>query len=155
VPFAPGTLKAVAKSGGKIVATQELKTAGKPARLVFTDDFVPSSNAPLTPDWNDVRFVTATLADADGTRSPDSTTVVHFAATGPASIVAVDNGNLTDHSPYLATQRTLYDGNALAALRASAAKGTITVTATADGIAPATLTLTTAPAKAPAIERSF
>ena len=32
VPFEPGTLKAVARSGSTIVATDELKTAGKPAR---------------------------------------------------------------------------------------------------------------------------
>ncbi len=33
VPFEPGTLKAVAKSHGRVVATEELKTAGKPARI--------------------------------------------------------------------------------------------------------------------------
>ena len=38
VPFEPGTLKAVARSGGTIVASDELKTAGKPAQLVFTAD---------------------------------------------------------------------------------------------------------------------
>jgi beta-galactosidase len=155
VPFAPGSLKAVAKTGGKVVATQELKTVGKPAKLVFTDDFVNTLTAPLTPDWNDVRYVTATLVDTNGNRIPDSTTLVHFSATGPGSIVAVDNGNLTDHEPYQATQRTLYDGNTTAILRANAAKGTVTVTASADGVAPATLTLTTAAAKPPTVERSF
>ena len=120
VPFEPGTLKAVARSGSTIVATDELKTAGKPARFVFTAD---KPTTPLTPDWNDVRTVTATLVDEAGTRIPDSTTVVKFAATGPASIVAVDNGNLTDHDPYQATQRKLYFGNALALLRATGSGG--------------------------------
>jgi len=58
VPFDAGVLKAVARSGGKIVATDELKTAGKPARIVFIAD---KPSMPLTPDWNDVRTVTATL----------------------------------------------------------------------------------------------
>jgi beta-galactosidase len=142
VPFAPGTLKAVAKSGGRIVATQELRTAGKPARLLFTAD---SPAKPLTPEWNDVRYLTATLVDDAGTPIPDSTTVVHFAATGPVAIVGVDNGNMVDHDPFLANQRKLYDGNAVAILRATASSGAIKVTASADGLPTATLTLSTAP----------
>ncbi|MGA2897136.1 MAG: glycoside hydrolase family 2 TIM barrel-domain containing protein [Acidobacteriaceae bacterium] len=160
VPFEPGTLKAVARSGSTIVASDELKTAGKPARLVFTAD-TPAT--PLTPDWNDVRYVTATLVDAAGTRIPDSTTVVHFAAKGPASIIAVDNGNMMDHDPFQATQRKLYFGTALALLRATGSSGKVTVTASADGVPSATLTLTTAPiakedpaiAKTAASERGF
>jgi beta-galactosidase len=142
VPFEPGTLKAVARSNGKIVATQELKTAGKPARITFAAD---SPNTPLTLDWNDVRYVTATLVDDAGTRIPDSTTVIHFAASGPASIVAVDNGNFLDHDPFQAAQRKVYFGNALALVRATGASGRVTVTASADGVQPASVTLNAGP----------
>ncbi|MGA1981207.1 MAG: glycoside hydrolase family 2 TIM barrel-domain containing protein [Acidobacteriaceae bacterium] len=160
IPFEPGTLKAVARSDGKIVATEELKTAGKPARLVFTAD---KPAAPLTPDWNDARYVTATLVDDAGTRIPDSTTVIHFAVSGPASIIAVDNGNMMDHESFQATERKVYLGNALAILRAIGSSGKVTVTATADGIPAASLTLTTAPiaredpnlARTAAIDRGF
>jgi len=71
--------------------------------------------------------------------------VIQFAATGPASIVAVDNGNMMDHDPFQATERKLYDGNAVALVRATGTSGRITVTASADGIPTATLTLTAAP----------
>jgi beta-galactosidase len=160
VPFEPGALKAVARSHGKIVASQELKTAGKPARLLFIAD---SPATPLTPDWNDVRYVTATLVDDAGTRIPDSTTVIHFAASGPASIVAVDNGNLANHDSYQGTERKVYFGNALALVRASGTSGRVTLTATAEGVPPASLTLNTAPidkedptiAMPVSIERSF
>jgi beta-galactosidase len=152
VPFEPGTLKAVASSHGKAVATDELKTAGKPARLVFAADR-PAD--PLTPDWNDVRYLTATLVDEAGTRIPDSTTVVHFAATGPAAVIAVDNGNMIDHDPFQAMQRKLYDGHAVAIVRATAASGKVTVTASADGVASASVTLATTPAKVAAVQRSF
>ena len=145
VPFEAGTLKAVAKSGGKIVATDELKTAGKPARIVFAADL---PTVPLTPDWNDVRYVTATLVDADGTRTPDSTTMVHFAVTGPATIVAVDNGNLNDHDPFHGNERKLYFGNALVLVRATAATGKITVTASAEGIPSVVVTLMAGPISA-------
>ena len=63
-----------------------------------------------------MRYVTATLVDDAGTRIPDSTTVVHFAATGPAAVIAVDNGNMIDHDPFQAMQRKLYDGHAVAPL---------------------------------------
>jgi beta-galactosidase len=142
VAFEPGTLKAIARSGSTIVATEELKTAGKPARLVFTAD---KSSTPLTPDWNDARYATATLVDEAGTRIPDSSTVIHFSTSGPASVIAVDNGNFMDHDPFQAKQRKLYQGNALAILRATGSTGKVTVTATADGVPLATLTLDTAP----------
>ncbi len=160
IPFEPGTLKAVARNDGKIVATEELKTAGKPAKLVFAAD---KPTMPLTPDWNDARYVTATLVDDAGTRIPDSSTVIHFSASGPASIIAVDNGNMMDHDPFQATERKLYQGNALAILRATGSSGQVTVTAAADGIPAASLTLTTAPiaredpniARTTAIDRGF
>jgi beta-galactosidase len=164
VAFEPGTLKAEARSAGKVVATEELKTAGKPARLVFTPELNPdAATRPLTPEWNDVRYVTATLVDDAGTRIPDSSTLVHFSASGPASIIAVDNGNMLDHDPFQATQRKLYDGHAVVILRATSPAGRVTVTASADGVAPATITLSTAPvsqedptlAKAVGSERSF
>jgi len=142
VPFEPGTLKAVATSGGKAVASEELKTAGKPARIAFTAD---SPSRPLTPDWNDVRYVTATLVDAAGTPIPDSKTEVKFAASGPASIIAVDSGNMANHEPFQGTQRQLYDGSAVAILRATGTAGQIKVTASADGVPTASLTLTAAP----------
>jgi len=125
-----------------VVATQELKTAGKPARLVFTAD-APAK--PLTPEWNDVRYLTATLVDDAGTPIPDATMAVHFAATGPVAIVGVDNGNMTDHDSFVGTDRKLYEGNAVAIVRATASSGAITVTATADGVAPASVKLSAGP----------
>jgi len=152
VPYEPGELKAVARNKAAVVASETLKTAGKPARLVFVAD---SPDKPMTPDWNDVRYVTATLVDANGTRIPDSTTVVHFAATGPGTVIAVDNGDMFDHDPFQASKRKLYDGNAIAILRVTGSEGHIKVTATTEGLPPATLSLKTAPMQTPTVERSF
>ena len=94
VPFEPGTLKAVARTDGKIVAQDELRTAGKPARLLLstglsaahlTNTSHPETVPALTPDWNDIAYATATLVDANNTVIPDSETRIHFAATGPAT----------------------------------------------------------------------
>ena len=70
---------------------------------------------------------------------------MHFATVGPASIVAVDSGDFTDHDPYQATQRKVYFGNAITMVRAIGTSGRITVTAAADGIPSARVALTAAP----------
>jgi len=164
VPFEPGTVKAVARTNGKVVAEDELNTTGKPAHLLLTTGLAAAhlTNTPtnettpaLTPDWNDVAYATATLVDANGTVIPDSTTIIHFAATAPGKIIAVDNGNLLDHDPFQATDRKLYDGHALAILRATASSGNIILTATTEGLPPATITFHTAQSHHSLFERSF
>ena len=109
----------------------------------------------LSADWNDIAYVTATLVDANNTVIPDSTTIIHFATTGPGNIIAVDNGNLLDHDPFQATDRKLYEGHTIAILRATAPSGNIPLTATTEGLPPATLVLQTHPAKPPSMQRSF
>jgi beta-galactosidase len=168
VSFEPGTLKAVARTNGKIVAQDELRTAGKPARLLLSTGLTAANltNQPhsettpaLTPDWNDIDYATATLVDQNGTVIPDSETLIHFSATGPAKIIAVDNGNLLDHDPFQAPtpekDRKLYEGHAFAILRATAPGGNITLTAAAEGVPPTTITLHAAPVHPPAVARSF
>jgi beta-galactosidase len=143
VPFEAGALKAVAKRGGKVVATDELRTAGNPARLVLSLD-TPDTTLARQPD--DVAYVTATLVDERGNRVPDSSLRVEFSARGQGDIVVVDNGNLQDHDPYQATRRTLYDGNAVAILRANAESGSVTVSASVAGVPAATITVPVKPA---------
>lgn len=164
VPYAAGTLKAIARTSGKIVAEDELRTAGAPARLVLsaglaaahlTNKSAHETPPTLTPDWNDVAYLTATLVDVNGTVIPDSETRVHFTVSGPGKIVAVGNGNLFDHDPFHATDRRLYEGNAVAIVRATAASGEIIVTAKAEGLPPVAVTLKTSSPQQPTTMRSF
>ena len=150
VPFATGTLKAIARTGGKIVAKDELRTAGRSDHLILTTE-TPT----LGPDWNDLAYATATLVDDNGTVVPDTTTVIHFDTSGPGKIIAVDNGNLLDHDPFQTSERKLYEGHAIAILRATASSGAITLTATAEGVTPATIKIAAAPDKLPSTQRSF
>src|SRR6185369_10195884 len=92
IQFEPGTIKAVGKNGGKVVAEYELKTAGKPVKVLLSADKLK-----LTNDWNDVVFVTATVVDANGVRVPDADQFISFDAKGAGSIVAVDSADNTDH----------------------------------------------------------
>jgi beta-galactosidase len=132
VPYAPGTLEAVGRNHGQVAATFELRTAGKPARLVLS-----AEHAQVSPDWDDVDYVTAEVVDADGAVVPDADNLVRFRISGPGAIIAVDSANNASHEPFQATERHAFQGRCLAIIRATAASGRITITATSPGLAPA------------------
>jgi beta-galactosidase len=136
VPFEAGTLKAVGKNAGQVVATHELRTAGAPARLVVSAD-----RAKVARDWNDVSFVTVAAVDANGTPCPWADALVTFKVDGAGVLAAVDNGDRADPAPYQATERKLFRGECVALIKAGDTAGSITVTASAPGLPDATLTL--------------
>jgi beta-galactosidase len=140
VEYAPGVIRAVAKNKGQVAGTDELRTAGAVAKVVLQ-----AERTTLPHDFEDVVYVRAFLADAQGTRNPNATDKVTFQVTGPGAIVAVDNGDLKSHEPFHATERSAYQGTCVAIVRATADAGTITLTASAPGAAAGSVTLTAAP----------
>lgn len=137
VPFVPGVLKATAMSKGKVVAVDELRTAGAPARLELSSE----NGGSLSPDWNEVRQISVKLVDANGTVIPDNSTVIHFSMAGPGQVIGVDNGSNTDHDSFEASERKLFEGRAIAIVRAKASSGDIALTAAAEGVPSATIHL--------------
>ncbi|MFL6256021.1 MAG: glycoside hydrolase family 2 TIM barrel-domain containing protein [Pyrinomonadaceae bacterium] len=140
VPFERGTLRAVGSSGGRVVATHELKTAGKPARVVLSVDKATLANA-----WDDVVHVEATVVDANGTVVPNASDLITFKASGPGRVVAVDSGDNASHEPFQTSERRAYQGRCFAMLKASAPRGRINVTAAAAGLAPGTASVEAVP----------
>ena len=131
VPFTPGVLKAVARSEkGKVVATDKLHTAGKPARILLSTD-----RRKLAPGWDDVTIVRATIVDVKGVRMPRADDLISFQTTGPGVIAAVDSANNSSHEPFQATERLAFQGQCVAFVKATAASGKIKITASADGLA--------------------
>ncbi|MEO5915453.1 MAG: glycoside hydrolase family 2 TIM barrel-domain containing protein [Luteolibacter sp.] len=139
VPYQPGTLKAVARTKGKEVASDLLRTAGKPvkARLVTDHDFIGIG-------FDDVANVVINLLDENDTVVPAADNLIKFSVSGPGKIIGVDSGNIVSTEPFVANERKAYQGTALAILRATA-PGKITLTATVDGLPPATLEITAKP----------
>jgi beta-galactosidase len=129
VPFASGTIKAVGRNNGREVAAHELRTAGKPARIVLTAD-----RNSLTPNWDDVVYVTATVVDSNGVLVPGASDLITFKVTGPGRIAAVDSADNNSHEPFQASERKAYQGRSFAMLRANASRGRMTVTAEASGL---------------------
>jgi beta-galactosidase len=139
VPFAPGTLKAIGSNGGLVFASDELKTAGKPAKILLSTD-----HDHLSSDWNDVSYITATVADENGVPVPDARDEIAFAIEGPGVIAAVDSADGASHEPFQATKRRAYQGRCVAILKATAGTGPITLTATAPDLARGSITIETA-----------
>lgn len=130
VVYAPGELRAEAYKDGKRWATATTRTAGAPAKL----ELAPDRNM-IRGDDNDLSFVTARLVDADGRPVPTANDRIRFRVEGPGTLVATDNGDPTDMTPYPSHQRAAFSGLALAIVRAQPGRvGTIVVHADADGL---------------------
>jgi beta-galactosidase len=131
VPFAPGTLKAVASDEkGNAVATVELKTAGKPAKIVLSTE-----TKTLAAGFDNVAIVRAKITDADGIEIPHASDLISFQISGTAVFAAIDNGDNASHESFQVIRRHAFQGECVAYLRATRATGKITVTATAPGLA--------------------
>jgi beta-galactosidase len=140
VTFAPGTLKAVAIQGGKVVAQQELQTAGEPKAIRLTLHTGPQG---LQADGSDVALIDFEVVDAQGRRCPTDEARIDFKVEGPG----VWRGGLNSAVPnstnnlYLNTEC----GINRVALRSTLAPGTIVLTATRPGLAPATVKIESQP----------
>ena len=136
VNFEAGTIKAVGTNNGTVVATHELRTAGKPTKILLSVDKNKIAN-----DWNDVAFVTATMTDENGVTVPRANDLISFKATGAGFVAAVDNGDNFSHEPFQVTQRKAFQGICFAMLKANANSGKITLTASAPNLRAAAITL--------------
>jgi beta-galactosidase len=140
VTFEPGSIKAVASKGGKVVAQQEIKTAGEPKAIKLTVRTGPKG---LQADGSDVALVDFEVVDADGNRCPTDEGRVDFAVDGPLvwrGGFCSDKLNTTNNL-YLDTEC----GINRVGVRSTMTPGTITVTATRAGLTPATVKIESHP----------
>jgi beta-galactosidase len=136
VAFSPGSLKAVATKDGKVVAQQELKTAGEAKSLKLTVYTGPQG---LAADGCDVALIDFEVVDAAGNRCPDDQARVDFSVAGPV----IWRGGF--NSAKLNTTNNLYldteCGINRVAIRSTTIPGKITVTATRQGLPSASVTI--------------
>ncbi len=129
VTYAPGTLKAIARNDGKIVAKEELPTAGVPAKIILTTNHKKISN-----DWDSVAFVRAEIVDKHGIAVPRADNLISFAVSGPGVIAAVDSADNRSHERFQSTRRLALNGKCVAFVKASTTSGSIKVTASSPGL---------------------
>ncbi len=133
VPFESGTIRAIGRNKGKMVASEELRTAGKPAGIALATD-----HPHLRTDWNDVSYITAQIVDDKGVLTPSAAGLVQFNISGPGVIVALDNADNASHELFQTDARHAYQGRMVAIVRATGA-GRINLSASAEGLASGSL----------------
>src|SRR5699024_427559 len=141
VRYAPGEVRVQTYRDGEPWAEDSMRTAGAPARIDLAVD-----RAHLTADGRDLAFVTARVLDADGVEVPTAENLLCFTADGPGGVVATDNGDPRDMTPFPSAQRRLFSGKALAIIAGErGAEGAVRVAAAADGIEGAEVTVEVGP----------
>ena len=132
IAYAPGTLVAVAKKNGKVVARHQIETTGEAMALKLVPD-VETWHA----DGKDLMHVRVYAVDKKGRRvlnvkDAKAFDKLTFTVKGDANIVAVDNGNIASDELHIGKtqlvktiQRNLFQGSALVILRAGDKPGKI------------------------------
>ena len=125
IAYAPGTLLAVARKNGKVVARHQIETTGEAVALKLMPD-AETWHA----DGQDLMHVRVYAVDKKGRRVMDlkdknAFSNLTFSVKGDADIVAVDNGNINSDELHVGkkqlnktAERALYQGSALVILRA-------------------------------------
>ena len=130
VPFQPGTLTAVATAGGRVVARDEIRTAGAPHALTLTPD-----RRVISADGTSLAFLAVEVVDRAGVLVPDASPLVQFGLAGPAVLDGVDNGRQENAQSYRLSSVPAFNGRALVIIRSAGTPGRITVSATSAGLA--------------------
>ena len=132
IAYAPGTLVAVAKKNGKVVARHQIETTGEAVALKLVPD-AENWHA----DGKDLMHVRVYAVDKKGRRvlnvkDAKAFDKLTFTVKGDANIVAVDNGNIASDELHIgktqlekSIQRNLFQGSALVILRAGDKPGKI------------------------------
>ena len=132
IAYAPGTLVAVAKKNGKVVARHQIETTGEAVALKLVPD-METWHA----DGKDLMHVRIYAVDKKGRRvlnmkDAKAFDKLTFQVKGDANIVAVDNGNIASDELHIGKtqlekiiQRNLFQGSALVILRAGDKPGKI------------------------------
>ncbi|MDO6801802.1 beta-galactosidase GalB [Wenyingzhuangia sp. 1_MG-2023] len=130
VVYQKGELKVVAYKNGKKWASEKVKTTGAANKVSLTAD-----RTIIKADGQDLSFITVEIKDRKGQTVPRTHNVVSYTISGPGEIVAVGNGDATNHESFQATTRKVFNGMALVVVKSKKGEtGKITVTATSKGL---------------------
>ena len=129
VPYSPGILKAVAKNNGKIICTDEVQTAGDPAKIILTPD-----RTEISADGVDLSYVTVEIVDKEGRVCPNANNLVKFQINDEGIIAGVGNGNPISHEYFKASERKAFHGLAQVIIQSTDKAGEIKLDATSDGL---------------------
>lgn len=133
LPFEPGTLRAVSRKDGRMVAEKIIRTAGEPYAIRLTPD-----RTMITADGKDLSYVFVEIVDRLGNLCPLADNQVTFDVCGAGFNAGVDNGSPTSLERFKNNKRKAFYGKAMLIVQSDGSEGPVTVTATSPSLRPAT-----------------
>ncbi|CAN7248299.1 DUF4982 domain-containing protein [Phenylobacterium sp. LjRoot219] len=137
VPYAAGTLEAVAFQGGRELARRRLITAGAPAAIRL----VPEGKGVGGAGRGDVAYVAVEVVDAQGRRVPDVEQAVQLSISGPAELAGFGSANPLAVGSFQSAAAKTWDGRALLIVRGAGRPGRVRIEARAEGLKSGAATL--------------
>ncbi|MDO4310964.1 MAG: glycoside hydrolase family 2 TIM barrel-domain containing protein [Prevotella sp.] len=138
VKYEAGSIEAIARTAGKIVARHRIETTTDAVCLKSEAD-----NAAWRADGQDLQHIRVSAVDKKGRRVQGEHGLLTFSVDGPAEIVGVINGDITSEELTVGNTRRLYNGTATVILRSKREAGKVTLTVTADGLKTSKLAMKT------------
>ena len=133
--YEPGEVKVVAyDEAGKAVATQTVRTAGRPHHLELSAD-----RTTISPDGKDISFVTVRVVDKDGNLVPDDGRLLNFKVTGAGSFRAAASGNPASLDAFHLPRHHVFSGQLVALVQSAERAGEAVLTVSAKGLPSASI----------------
>ncbi len=137
VNYEPGTLKVVAlNEEGEPVAEKEIKTAGKPYKIVLNPD-----KKIIHADGKDLAFVEVSVVDKKGNPCPTATNQLKFKVKGKGVYRAACNGDATSLELFHLPTMKLFSGKLVVLVQSIDEAGSINLQVTGKGLKSAKLDL--------------
>ena len=136
VHYQPGTLKAVARTNGEIVAKEIVHTASEPSVLEIIAD-----KKTMRADGESCIHLEINVLDKDGNLVPYAGNLIEFNISGPAKNIGVENGDPLDLASTKLNQRNAFHGKCLLILQSKPAVGNVLVEVRSEGLSSARILL--------------
>ena len=139
VKYEPGTLKVVAlDDDGNPVAKKEVKTAGKPHKILLDSDVKT-----IKANGEDLAYVTVSVVDKNGIPCPTATNQLNFKVKGNGEFKAACNGDATSLELFHLPTMKLFSGKLVVLVESTEEAGEIELKVTGQGLKAGKISLKT------------
>ncbi|MBB6462282.1 sugar-binding domain-containing protein [Flammeovirga kamogawensis] len=136
VPYEKGTIKAVAKIDGVVVAEQSYTTVDRGTKLTVSSDktLIYANN-------KDIIHCEISITDEYNNIDPNAMNTFEYEVLGPGRIIGLENGNILDISSNNTSFKNVFNGKCLLIIQATEKTGEITIKVKSTDLQPAILTV--------------